>query len=131
MEPSTCAALDAGIKEIFRGLTDTATRDTMVLMAQSRENRLVAFRQGLQDLRSRLPECERKLLALHLDLGVSDARVIGERIAKEFTETVPRVAESLAQSLRGPQRMAALRQAMYFNADVGAHASGVAGRVRN
>jgi hypothetical protein len=128
LDDPTRAALDAGTKDIFRELTDSAARETMGLMARSRGNRLVALRQGLGELRARLPECEEKLFALYLGLGVCDATAIGDRVVKEFNEIVPGVAESLANALRGPQRPAALRQAMSFKAEVAAHASGVPGR---
>jgi hypothetical protein len=128
LDDPTRAALDAGIKDIFRELTDSAARETMRLMAQSHGNRLIALRQGLGKVTERLPECEEKLFALYLGLGVCDATAIGDRVAKEFNHIVPNVAESLAKSVRGPQRPAALRETMFFKAEVGAHASGVAGR---
>ena len=98
------------------------------LMAQAHGNRLPAFNQGLRDLRSRLPEYEEKLIALHLDLGVLDAAAIGERVANEFRQVVPAIAKSRAASLRGGERLGANRAAKHFEADVGAYASGVAGR---
>jgi hypothetical protein len=100
----------------------------MALLAQAHGNRLQAFNQGLRDLRSRLPDYEEKLIALFLDLGALDATAIGERIANELRQVVPAIAKSCAASLRGRERPGANRAAMHFEAEVGAYASGVAGR---
>jgi len=129
LDDPTRAALDAGIKDVLRELEDSTSSETMGLMAQSRRSRLLAFRQGLHELLSRLPEYERKLLDLHLDLGASDAVAIGERIAKEIRQVIPGVTGGLAATFRGSDREAARRDAMLFEADVGTHTAGVAGRV--
>jgi hypothetical protein len=101
----------------------------MYLVAQARGNRGLAIRQGLRDLRSRLPEYEQKLIALHLDLGVSDASAIANRIASELRQHVPAAAKSVSATLRGSEATGARREAMLFDADVGVYAAGVAGRV--
>ena len=128
LSDQTHAALEAGIRETLRELADSATRETKALMAQSRGDSGGALRQGLRGLRSRLPEHEAKLFALHLDLGVYDAAAIGERVAKEIRQVVHRIAESLAKTFRGAERVAARRAAIVFEADVGTYTSGTVGR---
>jgi hypothetical protein len=123
------AALDAGIKDILRDLVESTARQMTVLMAQAHGNRLPAFNQGLRDLRSRLPQYEEKLIALHLDLGVLDAVAIGERVAKEFRQVVPAIAKGRALALHGADRPGANRAAKHFEAEVGMYTSGVTGRV--
>jgi predicted nucleotide-binding protein len=122
------AALEAGIRDIVRELTQTASEGTMGLMANSRGNRLLAYRQGLHELQGRLPEYEEKMKALHLDLGIRDSDKIGARIADELGRAASHLAQSLAMSLRGPDRAAALREAEHFKGNVGIRVTGAAGR---
>lgn len=126
VEPSdkTRAVLEAGIKEVLRELSENAANEIMGLMAKARGNRLVAFRNGLQQFRSRLPSYEEKMLALYLDFGVWDDVAATDRIAKEMRDAAEAIADSAAQSFRGAERAAALREAMLFKASVGGYVGG-------
>ena len=92
-------ALDAGVTDVTRNLTEGAIHRTMRAMASSGASRWSALRSGLDDLMAALPACEEKLIVLHLDLGVTDPVDIAARISDEFLRRVSPVARSLASSV--------------------------------
>ncbi len=127
---STRSALDDGVRVIVRELTESAHKDIGRKIIEARVNRGFAYREGLRELRERLPEYERRLIDLHLDLGARDPEAIAESISAELRQHVSTVGRSIACSFRGRDVAWAGREAMQFEADIGGYAAGVAGRVR-
>ncbi len=123
----TSPALEAGTRDIMRQFTDSAAAKAMRLMAESRGSRLLAYVEALRDLRTQVPDCEQKLISLHLELGVYDPNRIGAVVQNEL-RGFAQVALSLAATFRGRDCAAARREAVRFEADVAGIAAGSTAR---
>jgi hypothetical protein len=125
----TQAALDAGVRDIVGHFVSSETHALMRKMGATRGGGAGAIlNTGLSEVFERLPGCEEKLINLHLDLGVRDARAISERVAEALRSHVAAMGFSIAATIHGHGGGAARRRADRFKASVEARASGVAGR---
>lgn len=129
LHDTTRAALDSGITTIVRELTESASVNIMRSIASVRGSGLLAYRQGLDNLRSRVPEYENRLVTLHLDLGVRDSAMVSENIVEGLRGPLPAVAISISKTFQGRDSSLALRESANFGAWVSSYLAGVAGRV--
>lgn len=125
---TTRAALDAGTGTIVRTLTESAIVSVSRAVASVSQGQALAFRRGLQELRQRVPECEDRLVALHLDLGVRDPKAIADRITTAFLTSLPAVAISLSRSFSGPDIVPVQREASAFGSWIQAHVASIPAR---
>lgn len=114
----TRAALDAGIKDVVREMTEATIAGTTSLRAKFGDKPLIAYREGLQELRGRVREYEDRILELHLRLGMRDAQKISSRIVDELGRGVERLNANAHRACAGSPRGCAASPPQWPTAEV-------------